>query len=1637
MTFADGSTMTFEGVEKVVADESAAVIHVDDLAASVGKDQTHVGGPAGNDVIYGDAGGATNNREVFEWSEVTPGQEEGTFTQDTGLTKVTFTRGESNGVQAFDPLTDVEIFTGGIVGDGDPINATSSGGFFGGGGGGTNGNTKINLAFDNPVENVTFNIADIDGSSTVRVLAFDANGNAINVDLAAQSNMTLVDSDGQFGADAAFDRDLDTDASEADGTITVTVPGPVSSIEVYHSGVGGAGANISDVYFDPTVGVDTGADDSIIGGAGADTMYGQDGNDLFKIESASDGRGDKVIGGGDKNDASDIDILDMRGSGNVHVNYSKDSSDANAFAGQAVFAEDGGNLEFKQVELILSDDEMISSLMLHGADGIYTFEGTSYYFQDKAADGSYRYGKEWLENDNKASYDLSKNDLDFLLEQAKLGVVEKSDLADISEAIGIRELSGFGNNVENPLWGTADQLFKRLTEADYKDGIGAVRDGPNPRDISNIVLNQNKDDNPNLFGPNAGAQDKNLENNFRANEFTWAFGQYFDHGLDFLPKGGVNSDGTAAGVLYPGNDSFPLTLTRGSVAEGTGIDSPREHVNQTSPYVDQNQAYGSNDKIMEFLLERDADGRFTGRLLSGEDTDVPTLGEAKANWQLGVDAGLAEAIDWDDPTTLSNFRGSGDALLLDINPFIPIDQHLVAGDGRVNENAALSVVHTIWKNNHNFWVDKLIDIFHEQQNGHAGVPVPPDLGPVMPDGMTAEHIFHMAKIINEAEYQRAAFDEFVELLVGSDVHAWKDYNPNINADITHEFAAAAYRLGHSMLNNTVTVAKDDGSHYDVPLFDLFLNPIKFKDLGAANLMEGMANSLQQEIDSKIVTTMRNNLLGRPLDLAAFNIDRGRDVGLPTLNDMREMSGLSRYSSWEEFGHNLRYASDLEKFKQAYDTVDDIDLWVGGLAEKPSSSDAFGTKLAQNSVMGETFAQVFAIQMIAVQDGDRFYYKHRLLETELLLNIQGQDFSEIVERTLGLEYLQASILETVDNRLDFRDVDYTKLELVGTDGHDVIIGRKIGETIKGKDGGDTMYLEAGNDTGYGGDGDDAIFGDAGDDHIYGESGDDRADGGTGNDVIYGGHGDDDLSGNEGNDTIYGEENDDEIQGGDGSDHLEGNDGDDMVAGGLSNDSVFGGSGNDRVNGNDGNDVVDGGSGKDDVYGGRGNDKLTGGSEGDTFHFLPDSGHDVITDFNAGEDRIDLHRYVWEFGEGAVNISTIYAATVDTSGGAKMGLADGSTILFAGVSKGALFATSSKTFVFEDKVYGREGLILDKQTGIVVDAGTRKEVIEDELTGEVTIIEPQDREDYVVWAASLEKTGFTVGASDAGVVTYVENYEHGASGWSFGRTAKQSNGNDYLGNHGGYGSHTAHMPEAKSFALQENTEKVVLEFDFLEIDSWDNERFFIEIDGKQVNLGSFNWRANEGATSFDVGDGITVEKGAAVKTVQTRNATDFWAHNDSLHTFKITLDNPDFRNADGKLDLKFGAALSGGSWEESWGVDNLRITEFDSAVSLAPSVDTGKLTYVHEGEDGGYDIQINGADLANGDASVEVLLNGDEMLFHTLDGSHGLGDVTYTAENLFIKKGDIVELVAYGDGDDHVWIDDLTFVAINDPYETLFV
>ncbi len=648
---------------------------------------------------------------------------------------------------------------------------------------------------------------------------------------------------------------------------------------------------------------------------------------------------------------------------------------------------------------------------------------------------------------------------------------------------GVRTLEGDGNNLANPEYGAGGTPFIRLTEARYGEAITTV----DPDTGETIVINRAV--NPIFAGLDArmisnviGAQEANLAPQAnKANMLLSAFGQYADHGMGFLAKGGSGmiQIGAPGSGRTPGTDN-PADLTRGSVV-GFDADGNPLHMNMTSNFVDQNQAYGTGTLVGTFLRAGNGEGGSGATLFVGDPDPsnpafdlLPTLRqlieEHWANDTLFADGDFQTSFQTyysglvaEDGTInaamvkemASDFMGSGQPLLLDTNPFINLLDHIVAGDGRVNENVTLTSVHTIWARNHNFHVENL------KAAGFEG---------------SAEELYQAAKIINESEYARVVWTDFTDSLLGgmrgNGSHGWEGYNPDANPGISQEFAAAGYRFGHSLIQQTVRVLNDQGQPVDVTLFDAFLNPSNdpsvftapieqlqargynpqpgYAELGANAIIGGIVTQPAEEVDANIVDAVRNDLVRINADLFSFNVARGRDLGLGTMNQVREalanstdpyvreavsnvVGGLSPYASWEDFQARNKLSDEvIAQFKQAYPDlvletqeaidafvaanpdivlvdgntvkgIDRVDLWVGGLTEAH----------VNGGVVGSTFWVILHEQFDRLQEADRFYYLTRVDNFDFYqanVDADGFGFATIVARNTGLTGLAEKIFE---------------------------------------------------------------------------------------------------------------------------------------------------------------------------------------------------------------------------------------------------------------------------------------------------------------------------------------------------------------------------------------------------------------------------------------------------------------------------------------------------------------------------------------------------------------------------------------------------------------------------------------------------
>lgn len=826
------------------------------------------------------------------------------------------------------------------------------------------------------------------------------------------------------------------------------------------------------------------------------------------------------------------------------------------------------------------------------------------------------------------------------------------------------------------------------------------------------------------------------------------FGQFFDHGLDLVAKGG---NGTVYMPLLeddplyvPGSHTNFMPLTRVSLGE--------DAANVVTPWVDQNQTYTSHPSHQVFLREyTKIDGVVldTGHLLEGANGGLATWSDVKAQalemlgirltdkdvgnvpvvlvdpygnfirgengyaqLMVGIDEeGMAIYVegtaDGIDPTAVMAVR-TGIAFLDDIahlavpkmnaaGDLLPdtdeavgysggfdmrgnalqyddemLGRHFVTGDGRGNENIALTAIHHLFHSEHNRLVEHAKEVI--LASGDANFISQWQLE----DGSwNGARLFQAARFTTEMEYQHLVFEEFARK-IQPDVDIFVVMpDPQINPAIFAEFAHVIYRFGHSMLNESVDRVYANGEAGNMDLFEAFLNPIAYDndgtltpDQAAGAILRGMTAQVGNEIDEFVTNVLRNQLVGIPLDLAAINIARGRDTGMPTLNEARAQfqelaygdTQLTPYASWSDFALNMQNPASLVNFIAAYGThatitaettidgkrdaamalvfggadapadrldflnatgayatpelggLQNVDLWIGGLAEK---------KMPFGGMLGTTFAFVFELQMENLQDGDRFYYLSRTQGLNLLVELENNSLAKIAMRNTDLGDAMFGLPMDLFAGMDHVFyVDQAQQDLFGTPEpvHDNPFLDAVSELVER---GPNYLRYNGYDhiTIAGTEGDDWIVGGNGDDSLWGFGGDDRIEAGEGVDNINGGAGDDILTkigAPAGETAVFkGESGNDVIHGGAGLPLIFGGSGQDFIMTGPDGGEIRAGEDNDFLLGGEGQDVLFGNQGDDWIEAGQRADYIAG-DMGELFFNSTVIGHDVL---NGGQGDTD--------------------------------------------------------------------------------------------------------------------------------------------------------------------------------------------------------------------------------------------------------------------------------------------------------------------------------------------------------------------------------------------------------------------------------
>jgi hypothetical protein len=510
----------------------------------------------------------------------------------------------------------------------------------------------------------------------------------------------------------------------------------------------------------------------------------------------------------------------------------------------------------------------------------------------------------------------------------------------------IRSIDGAFNNIFNPEWGSNGDALAQDTDIGFKDGISLMGGDtrPNPRHISNL-----------LFAQDASTSDvKNLS------DFVWVFGQFLDHDLSLVH----DNPSEALFIDIPSDDKVfkpggaPIAMRRSLAINGTGtsVSNPRRYANEVTAFLDGSMVYGSTPSRAKWLRSF-----VDGKLKTSSGNNMP----------------------WN--TLTGEFNGPIDMSAPSMDDAVGIsDKHFVAGDVRANENPLLIAFHTLFVREHNRMCDQL-----KEENS----------------SMSDEELYQKARKWTGAFLQSITYNEWLPAM-GIALSRYNGYREDVNPQISNVFSAAAFRVGHTLINSNLL--RIESSDINVPsgsvsLKDSYFNPALISLTGGVEpYLRGMATQVQQKMDSKVIDDVRNFLFGTPdaggLDLAAINVNRGRERGLPDYNTVRENFGLPVIQDFNEITKHADVADILSKL---YGTPDDVDPWVGMLSED----------YMPGAILGSTLMTIFKKQFQNLRDGDRFYYEFdKSFSKEDVAKISTTTMHDIIMRNTDIDIMQDNVFE---------------------------------------------------------------------------------------------------------------------------------------------------------------------------------------------------------------------------------------------------------------------------------------------------------------------------------------------------------------------------------------------------------------------------------------------------------------------------------------------------------------------------------------------------------------------------------------------------------------------------------------------------
>ncbi|XP_053267748.1 eosinophil peroxidase [Pleuronectes platessa] len=565
-----------------------------------------------------------------------------------------------------------------------------------------------------------------------------------------------------------------------------------------------------------------------------------------------------------------------------------------------------------------------------------------------------------------------------------------------------RTITSVCNNLKNPRLGASNTPFSRLLPAEYDDGISQPK-GWNNRTFNNFLLPLVRQVSNNILSTTDAAVVSDRE----FTHMVTTFGQWIDHDLTFTPfspsirsfSNGLNCDESCeksepcipipiprGDPRLPSRPDTCIPAFRSAPACGTGFSAynfggepnKREQINALTAFLDLSQVYGSDDK--RALSLRD---------LTNNDGLLRVNTEFRDNRR--------ELLPFDHME--ANICATRKRITNDTNAKeVPC---FFAGEVRVDENIALTSLHTLFLREHNRLARAL-----KRLNPH----------------WDSETLYQEARKIMGAHAQIFVFRDYLTNILGDNavrtqIGRYPGYNPDVDPSISNVFATAAYRFAHLAIQPMSV--RLDGNYREnsqfpsVSLHKAFFTPWRIVFEGGVDpLLRGLIGrpAKLNTQDHMLVDALRERLFQfaqhLALDLGALNMQRGRDHGLPGYNAYRRLCGLSQPRNQAELGRVLNNSNLARRLLELYGSPNNIDVWMGGVAEP----------FVRGGRVGPLFACLIARQFRAIRQGDRLWHENPgIFTVRQRVALSSVTLSKIICDNTGITTVPANAFNVVSNK----------------------------------------------------------------------------------------------------------------------------------------------------------------------------------------------------------------------------------------------------------------------------------------------------------------------------------------------------------------------------------------------------------------------------------------------------------------------------------------------------------------------------------------------------------------------------------------------------------------------------------------------